>query len=87
MGSNNMEGSNANNESPILIQEDGKDDTQKVETQVQEENAPIRQDLRKKSKVWSGFTVTSTDDDEKAKCNYCNMLIAINSQGSTTQFH
>ncbi|KAK6120509.1 hypothetical protein DH2020_045767 [Rehmannia glutinosa] len=27
------------------------------------------------------------DGREKAKCNYCSTLIAINSQGSTTQFH
>ncbi|KAG8390680.1 hypothetical protein BUALT_Bualt01G0108800 [Buddleja alternifolia] len=48
--SNNMEGSQANDESPILINEDGKEDNQKVETQVQEENALKRQDRRRTSK-------------------------------------
>ncbi|KAG8391919.1 hypothetical protein BUALT_Bualt01G0237000 [Buddleja alternifolia] len=83
-----MEGSQANDESPILINEDGKEDNQKAETQVQEENALKRQDRRRTSKVWSEFTVITIDDgSKKAKCNYCSTLIAINSQGSTTQFH
>ncbi|KAG8378961.1 hypothetical protein BUALT_Bualt07G0038900 [Buddleja alternifolia] len=37
--SKNMEGSQANDESPILINEDGKQDNQMTKTQVQEENA------------------------------------------------
>ncbi|KAG8384389.1 hypothetical protein BUALT_Bualt04G0113000 [Buddleja alternifolia] len=83
-----MEGSQANDESPILINEDGKEDNQKAETQVQEENALKRQDRRRTSKVWLEFTVITIDDgSKKVKCNYCSTLIAINSQGSTTQFH
>ncbi|KAG8363084.1 hypothetical protein BUALT_BualtUnG0006000 [Buddleja alternifolia] len=80
-----MEGSHSNSQVPIIIQEDGKEDDQ---TQGQEENALKRNDRKRTSKVWKEFTIiTVSDGSKKAKCSYCSTLIAINSQGSTTQFH
>ncbi|KAG8388745.1 hypothetical protein BUALT_Bualt02G0157200 [Buddleja alternifolia] len=80
-----MEGSHSNSQVSIIIQEDGKEDDQ---TQGQEDNALKRNDRKRTSKVWKEFTIiTVGDGSKKAKCSYCSTLIAINSQGSTTQFH
>ncbi|KAK6158982.1 hypothetical protein DH2020_006296 [Rehmannia glutinosa] len=72
----------------IVIEDEVNGDTQNAEIRGGEQDALKRKDRKRKSKVWSEFTVIKVDNGrEKAKCNYCSTLIAINSQGSTTQFH
>lgn len=79
-----MDCSQQNTQLPIIIDEEGKEDTAKDK----EQNHLTAKDRKRKSKVWLEFTIITLDDgSQKTKCNHCSTLIAINSQGSTTQSH